>query len=42
MVKENTWMIKRESEDARIRKEIIEIPNADPPVIMITTDAVGL
>ena len=42
MVKENKWIIYRESDNSRIRKEMMANPNADPPVIMIATDAVAL
>ena len=42
MVKENKWTIYKESDNARIRKEMIENPNADPPVIMIAIVAVAL
>ena len=42
MVKETKWTIYKESDNARIRKEMIENPNADPPVIMIAIVAVAL
>merc|ERR1711954_633039 len=42
MVKENNWKIYKESEDAAFRKYLEENPDADPPIIMVATDAVAL
>ena len=42
MVKENNWKIYKESEDAAFRKYLEENPDANPPIIMIATDAVAL
>merc|ERR1711954_444673 len=42
MVKENNWRIYRESEDKAFRKYMEENPEADPPIIMMATDAVAL
>merc|ERR1711954_178338 len=42
MVRENEWKIYRESNNERIRKEMNDNPNAEPPVIMIAEDTLAL
>ena len=42
MVKGNKWKLYRESDNAKIRKEIMENPEDDPPIIMMATVAVAL
>ena len=42
MVKENNWRIYNESEDIAFRKHMEENPDADPPIIIVATDAVAL
>ena len=42
MVKENSWKIYNESKDEEFQKQMEENSEADPPIIMIATDAVAL